>query len=254
MHVSFADRLVLLWMIFNIDFLLVNTLKAWVAQNKQIAIPVFLFGSLIIVALLGWLAWFLVRRHRRNRLATAKDKDSRPPSTVHSVVVFDDNNDSRARRRHSHTGSSFHDNDQQPSSLFQSSTARTTNENNITTPAIFTTSSSSSPSPATRQEAWELQPISANNAVSPLADNRSTMYQSKNPYLASTAYATKASHLGDSPIAMNTTTAAEFSRLGGYTDTSSYLDNPDSVAVALATGGGGSGGGHRHRRVKSTTT
>ncbi|KAJ8659821.1 hypothetical protein O0I10_004414 [Lichtheimia ornata] len=234
-----------------------NTLKAWVAQNKQIAIPVFLFGSLIIVALLGWLAWFLVRRHRRSRLATAKDKDSRPPSTVHSVVVFGDdgNNDSRARRRHSHTGSSFHD-QEQPSSLFQSlhSNARTANDNNTTTtitPSIFATSS---PPPSTRQEAWELQPISGNNAVSPLANNnnRSTLYPSKNPYLAST-YATKASHLGDPPIAMNTR-AAEFSRLGGYTDTSSYLDNPDSVAVALGSGGGSGGSGHRHRRVKSTTT
>lgn len=245
-------------MVFNVNFL-VNTLKAWVAQNKQIAIPVFLFGSLIIVALLAWLAWFLVRRHRRNRLATAKDKDSRPPSTVHSVVVFGDdgNNDSRARRRHSHTGSSFHD-QEQPSSLFQSlhSNARTANDNNTTTtitPSIFATSS---PPPSTRQEAWELQPISGNNAVSPLANNnnnnRSTVYPSKNPYLAST-YATKASHLGDSPIAMNTT-AAEFSRLGGYTDTSSYLDNPDSVAVALGSGGGSGGSGHRHRRVKSTTT
>ncbi|KAI7885183.1 zincin [Lichtheimia hyalospora FSU 10163] len=209
-----------------------NTLKAWVAQNKQIAIPVFLFGSLIILALLGWLAWFLVRRHRRNRLATAKDKDSRPPSTAHSVVIFGDDN--RARRRHSHTGSSFHEHEQ-PRSLFQSSTtmhdnARNANENN--TPTIFT---SSSPT----HETWELQPIPSDKAISPLAD-RSTLYQPGNPY--------PAVKVGDSPIAMNTT-AAEFSRVGGYTDTS-YYDNPDSVAVAL----GGGGSGHRHRRVKSTTT
>ncbi|KAI9246490.1 Metallo-peptidase family M12-domain-containing protein [Phascolomyces articulosus] len=60
-----------------------NTLKAWVAQNKKIAIPVFLFGSLIVLGLLGWLAWFLISRHRRNRLAS-KDKDSRPSSIANS--------------------------------------------------------------------------------------------------------------------------------------------------------------------------
>ncbi|KAI9488177.1 Metallo-peptidase family M12-domain-containing protein [Zychaea mexicana] len=60
-----------------------NTLKAWVAQNKQIAIPVFLFGSLIILGLLGWLAWFIISRYRRNRLAS-KDKDSRPSSIANT--------------------------------------------------------------------------------------------------------------------------------------------------------------------------
>ncbi|KAI7858760.1 Metallo-peptidase family M12-domain-containing protein, partial [Circinella umbellata] len=44
-----------------------NTLKAWVAQNKNIAIPVFLFGSLVVIGLLGWLAWFVLSRYRRNR-------------------------------------------------------------------------------------------------------------------------------------------------------------------------------------------
>lgn len=55
----------------------VNTLAAWVAQNKQIAIPVFLFGSLILLGLLGWLAWFAFTHHRRRRrLAILKHKSS----------------------------------------------------------------------------------------------------------------------------------------------------------------------------------
>ncbi|ORY90345.1 Metallo-peptidase family M12-domain-containing protein [Syncephalastrum racemosum] len=54
-----------------------NTLAAWVAQNKQIAIPVFLFGSLILLGLLGWLAWFAFTYHRRRRrLAILKHKSS----------------------------------------------------------------------------------------------------------------------------------------------------------------------------------
>ncbi|KAI8393566.1 Metallo-peptidase family M12-domain-containing protein [Radiomyces spectabilis] len=56
-----------------------NTVKAWVDQNKQIAIPVFIFGPLILLAILGWGIWFAVKRYRRRRMG-AKDKDSRPPS------------------------------------------------------------------------------------------------------------------------------------------------------------------------------
>jgi flagellar biosynthesis/type III secretory pathway M-ring protein FliF/YscJ len=60
----------------------VNTLKAWVNQNKSIAIPVFLFGSIAVLLAIGWIVWFVVRRHRHKRRIAEKEKDSRPPSVV----------------------------------------------------------------------------------------------------------------------------------------------------------------------------
>lgn len=68
---------------------LVNTINAWVDQHKQIAIPVFLFGSLIILSALAGILWFLLKRYRKNRLAAAKDKDSRPSSIVNSYSMDD---------------------------------------------------------------------------------------------------------------------------------------------------------------------
>lgn len=59
-----------------------NTLKAWTAQNKSIAIPVYIFGSIGVLLILGWIIWFIRRRYRRKTLMAEKDKDSRPNSIL----------------------------------------------------------------------------------------------------------------------------------------------------------------------------
>lgn len=59
---------------------LVNTLKAWTDQNKPIAIPVFIFGSIGVLMIIFWIGWYFRRRHRRNILLDEKEKNSRPPS------------------------------------------------------------------------------------------------------------------------------------------------------------------------------
>jgi hypothetical protein len=58
----------------------VNTAIAWINQNKQISIPVFTIGGIIIVLILAQCSWWLRRYHRRRR--QTKAKDSRPPSIV----------------------------------------------------------------------------------------------------------------------------------------------------------------------------
>jgi hypothetical protein len=55
-------------------------LKAWTDQNKAIAIPVFIFGSIGVLMIIGWIVWYFRRRHRRKILLAEKEKDSRPPS------------------------------------------------------------------------------------------------------------------------------------------------------------------------------
>ncbi|CAM0138165.1 unnamed protein product [Umbelopsis sp. WA50703] len=57
-----------------------NTAIAWINQNKQISIPVFTIGGIIIVLILAQCSWWLRRYHRRRR--QTKAKDSRPPSIV----------------------------------------------------------------------------------------------------------------------------------------------------------------------------
>ncbi|RCH85886.1 hypothetical protein CU098_005238, partial [Rhizopus stolonifer] len=59
-----------------------NTLKAWTAQNLSIAIPVYLFGSIAVLLMIGWIVWFIRRRHRHQLQSTEKDKDSRPNSII----------------------------------------------------------------------------------------------------------------------------------------------------------------------------
>ncbi|KAI9285754.1 Metallo-peptidase family M12-domain-containing protein [Umbelopsis sp. AD052] len=58
-----------------------NTAKAWINQNKQIAIPVITVGSIIILLLLARCSWWL-RSYTRRRKRLTKEKDSRPPSIV----------------------------------------------------------------------------------------------------------------------------------------------------------------------------
>lgn len=60
----------------------VNTLKAWTAQNKAIAIPVYIFGSIGVLLIIGWIVWFIRRRYKRKILLSEKDKDSRPNSII----------------------------------------------------------------------------------------------------------------------------------------------------------------------------
>lgn len=57
-----------------------NTLKAWTAQNKAIAIPVYIFGSIGVLLILGWIIWYFRRRYKRKILLA--DKDSRPTSMI----------------------------------------------------------------------------------------------------------------------------------------------------------------------------
>lgn len=59
---------------------IVNTLKAWTAQNKAIAIPVYIFGSIGVLLILGWIIWYFRRRYKRKILLA--DKDSRPTSII----------------------------------------------------------------------------------------------------------------------------------------------------------------------------
>lgn len=59
-----------------------NTLKAWTAQNKAIAIPVYIFGSIGVLLIIGWIVWFFRRRYKRKILLSEKDKDSRPNSII----------------------------------------------------------------------------------------------------------------------------------------------------------------------------
>ncbi|KAI8636685.1 Metallo-peptidase family M12-domain-containing protein [Parasitella parasitica] len=59
-----------------------NTLKAWTAQNKAIAIPVYIFGSIGVLLIIGWIVWFIRRRYKRKILLSEKDKDSRPNSII----------------------------------------------------------------------------------------------------------------------------------------------------------------------------
>lgn len=59
-----------------------NTIKAWTAQNKSIAIPVYLFGSIGIILIIGWITWYFRRRYKRKILLAEKDKDSRPTSVI----------------------------------------------------------------------------------------------------------------------------------------------------------------------------
>lgn len=55
------------------------------AQNKSIAIPVFLFGSIGILLIIGWIIWFVRRRYRKRKiLLSEKDKDSRPNSIINN--------------------------------------------------------------------------------------------------------------------------------------------------------------------------
>ncbi|CAO3618910.1 unnamed protein product [Cunninghamella echinulata] len=61
-----------------------NTIKKWVEKNKHIAIPVFLFGGLFILALIGLIIWYIIRRYRNNHLLNGKDKNSRPSSVASS--------------------------------------------------------------------------------------------------------------------------------------------------------------------------
>lgn len=58
----------------------VNTLKAWTAQNLSIAIPVYIFGSIGVLLILGWIIWYFRRRYKRKILLA--DKDSRPSSMI----------------------------------------------------------------------------------------------------------------------------------------------------------------------------
>lgn len=57
-----------------------NVIKAWTAKNKAIAIPVYLFGSIGIILIIGWGTWYFKRRYKRKILLAEKDKDSRPTS------------------------------------------------------------------------------------------------------------------------------------------------------------------------------
>ncbi|KAI7902272.1 Metallo-peptidase family M12-domain-containing protein [Cokeromyces recurvatus] len=63
-----------------------NTIKAWTAKNKSIAIPIYIFSSLGILLILGWIIWFIRRRYKRkNKMllfttTSEKDKNSRPNS------------------------------------------------------------------------------------------------------------------------------------------------------------------------------
>lgn len=59
-----------------------NTIKAWTAKNKSIAIPVYLFGSIGILLIIGWGTWYFRRRYKRKILLAEKDKDSRPTSLI----------------------------------------------------------------------------------------------------------------------------------------------------------------------------
>ncbi|KAI8090415.1 Metallo-peptidase family M12-domain-containing protein [Thamnidium elegans] len=59
-----------------------NTIKAWTAKNKAIAIPVYLFGSIGVILIIGWTIWFFRRRYKKKILLGEKDKDSRPTSLI----------------------------------------------------------------------------------------------------------------------------------------------------------------------------
>ncbi|ORX48505.1 hypothetical protein DM01DRAFT_1309533 [Hesseltinella vesiculosa] len=58
------------------------TIRAWVNKNLNIAIPVFVFGGLFILAVLALLVWFIRRRYFHRRLF--KEKNSRPSSITSS--------------------------------------------------------------------------------------------------------------------------------------------------------------------------
>lgn len=66
----------------NTEIATVNTLKAWTAQNMAIAIPVYIFGSIGVLLILGWIIWYIRRRYKRKILLSEKDKDSRPNSII----------------------------------------------------------------------------------------------------------------------------------------------------------------------------
>ncbi|CAO3589537.1 unnamed protein product [Absidia cylindrospora] len=61
-----------------------NTVRAWVNKNKNIAIPVFIFGGLFILGVLALIVWYILRRYRQKKLASGKDKNSRPSSLASS--------------------------------------------------------------------------------------------------------------------------------------------------------------------------
>lgn len=76
-------------------------MKAWTAQNKSIAIPVYIFGSIGVLLILGWILWFIRRRYRRKSLMPEKDKDSRPNSILSFQGKLDHNTGASILRRDS---------------------------------------------------------------------------------------------------------------------------------------------------------
>ncbi|KAI8975115.1 Metallo-peptidase family M12-domain-containing protein [Mycotypha africana] len=72
-----------------------NTLKAWTEQNKSLAIPIYIFGSIAVLIIVGWIFWFCRRRYNRRRVlllstgavaSADKDKDSRPNSLLSNNI------------------------------------------------------------------------------------------------------------------------------------------------------------------------
>lgn len=69
-------------------------------KNKNIAIPIFLFGGLFILAIIGLAIWYFVRRYKGRFSLHGKDKNSRPSSIAssrpesirHHVAGFGNNN------------------------------------------------------------------------------------------------------------------------------------------------------------------
>ncbi|KAI8977943.1 Metallo-peptidase family M12-domain-containing protein [Pilobolus umbonatus] len=62
-----------------------NTIKAWTEQNKSIAIPIYVFGSLGVILIIVWLVWMIRKEHKKKIILENKHKDSRPPSIISYV-------------------------------------------------------------------------------------------------------------------------------------------------------------------------
>ncbi|KAI8330144.1 Metallo-peptidase family M12-domain-containing protein [Choanephora cucurbitarum] len=65
-----------------------NILKAWTAQNLSIAVPVYVFGSIAVLLIVGWIAWFIRRRYQRKAQLAEKEKDSRPNSIFSNDIMM----------------------------------------------------------------------------------------------------------------------------------------------------------------------
>ncbi|KAI9470806.1 MAG: Metallo-peptidase family M12-domain-containing protein [Benjaminiella poitrasii] len=118
-----------------------NTLKAWTAQNKSIAIPIYIFGSIGVLLIIGWVIWFIRRRYkRRNKMllftsTSEKDKDSRPNSFIFGFEAK--TNDTVAAATKSNRVPAVVASNSMNNSLQQQQSSITTDSNNINNTAII---------------------------------------------------------------------------------------------------------------------